>query len=210
MPVQPGHVDVCQQWIQHATSWCSAIRGMRDPLFQVARLQQPVDEADTPPIVDVCCQRCQQERVIQAPQTRRARSLDEPCCARPAVYCPQGCMASSTFQKSVRVVAELRRKVGVQDEPEHFLHQEVRPGWHTLLAPGALDWRPSIALLAQHCNDHLDSAPRRRVSNGWQGTARGQRTCAPLKGIAGQQVESAVVEQPVGSFQRQSLCALFV
>src|SRR6266498_3048234 len=73
-------------------------------------------------------------------------------------------MASPIWAKSVGMGAKLRLKVGRENEPNDFLKQFVRPGWHPqgthffrvfLLDVDASNGSPSIAFISQELNDSV-------------------------------------------------------
>lgn len=73
-------------------------------------------------------------------------------------------MASTRLAEAMRMIAECRLEVGVQNHPDHFSEQFIRPdreAERTFLAilfgdGDASCWLPSVAFISQGFNDRVD------------------------------------------------------
>src|SRR5262245_40298182 len=144
-------------------------------------------------------------------------ALDEPLDPSPVPGdLREGSVTTSAGPKAVRMRAELRLVVGVQQGAQHFLQQFVRPGRypersHLPRLFGDIrppDRGPSIALQAQRVNERID-LPQRHGIHGFRRRARGHRTVVAVDPPVGTKVEVAVVQLPIDVLQRQPSSATF-
>ena len=115
--IQPVEVDVGKDWADHTALRGAAQRRVIFPVLQVTCVEQVGEQPQEALIVEFLAQDRQQDRVVDAVETLRYVSLDEPLDPSPVLGdLSEGGVATSIGTEPVGVWAELGLVVGVQRE----------------------------------------------------------------------------------------------
>src|SRR5450759_3359492 len=157
--IQFVEVGICQDWTEDTALWASTDGRMIAPFFQISSRKQRFDQSEQPTIMNVLSKDVHHDRMIERIETGGNVALHEPGRSHPLVVnLREGGVTSSVGAEAVGVVAELRFKVGREDQPKNLLKQLVRPGWHPqwthllrafLLDVDTSDWCPSVAFISK-------------------------------------------------------------
>src|SRR5260370_4418266 len=126
--IQLVEVDVRKDRAGHAALRGAAQRRVVFPILQVTCVEQVGEQPQKALIVEFFAQDRQQDRMVDAVETLRYISLDEPLDPSPVLGdLSKSGVATSIRTEPVGMWAELRLVVGVQYRAHHLLQQFIQP-----------------------------------------------------------------------------------
>src|SRR5690606_24852642 len=76
--IQFVQVDVCQQRAENTALWSTAVGAVVLPVLQIACLQSNPHEDDHPTLLNISCENCHQDFMIDVVETSANVAFDEP------------------------------------------------------------------------------------------------------------------------------------